>query len=216
MSFGRKRKIFGASALAAIGFATLPLTTGFAFETEEAITAEADDMLLLNAGMGDLAMAASTEPVIELNDSVTLLADEETETPIVVEEAEAEALAINDARDEELECLAKAIQYESRGEPHVGQLAVAQVIMNRVASPRFPNSICGVIYQRGQFSSIHRYTPRRGAMWERSIALAIDARNSVSGQVAPGALYFHTTRVSPRFARTKQRVAQHGNHIFYR
>lgn len=116
----------------------------------------------------------------------------------------------------ELECLAKVVLYEAGAEPRAGQLAVAQVVMNRVRSPRFPNSICGVIYQRGQFSAIRSYSPPRGARWNRAMALA---REVVSGEAAPvvgRALYFHASRVRPAFARTQTRVAQIGGHVFYR
>jgi spore germination cell wall hydrolase CwlJ-like protein len=116
----------------------------------------------------------------------------------------------------ELDCLAKVVLYEAGSEPRAGQLAVAQVVMNRVRSPRFPNSICGVIYQRGQFSAIRSYSPPRGARWNRALSLA---REVISGEAAPvvgRALYFHATRVRPAFARTQTRVAQIGGHVFYR
>lgn len=116
----------------------------------------------------------------------------------------------------ELNCLAKVVLYEAGSEPRAGQIAVAQVVMNRVRSPRFPNSICAVIYQRGQFASIRSYSPPRDARWRRALALA---REVVSGEAAPvvgRALYFHATRVRPAFARTQVRVAQIGGHIFYR
>jgi spore germination cell wall hydrolase CwlJ-like protein len=116
----------------------------------------------------------------------------------------------------ELNCLAKVVLYESGSEPRAGQVAVAQVVMNRVRSPRFPNSICAVIYQRGQFSAIRSFSPPRDARWRRALALA---REVVGGDAAPvvgRALYFHATRVRPAFARTQVRVAQIGGHIFYR
>lgn len=56
--------------------------------------------------------------------------------------------------DEELNCLAIGVYYESKGEPLAGQLAVADVILNRTTSGRFPTSVCGVLTQRGQFSFV--------------------------------------------------------------
>jgi spore germination cell wall hydrolase CwlJ-like protein len=116
----------------------------------------------------------------------------------------------------ELECLAKVVLYESGSEPRAGQLAVAQVVMNRVRSPRFPNTICGVIYQRGQFSAIRSYSPPRGARWNRAMALAREVTSGEAAPVVGRALYFHATRVRPAFARTQTRVAQIGGHVFYR
>lgn len=116
----------------------------------------------------------------------------------------------------ELECLAKVVLYEAGSEPRAGQLAVAQVVMNRVRSPRFPNTICGVIYQRGQFASIRSYSPPRGARWNRAMALAREVTSGEAAPVVGRALYFHAARVRPAFARTQTRVAQIGGHVFYR
>ncbi len=120
------------------------------------------------------------------------------------------------ASDRELECLAKVVLYEAGSEPRAGQLAVAQVVMNRVRSPRFPNSICGVVYQRGQFSAIRSYQPPRGGRWNRAMALAREVTSGEAAPVVGRALYFHATRVRPAFARTQTRVAQIGGHVFYR
>ncbi|MDP8995099.1 MAG: cell wall hydrolase, partial [Pseudomonadota bacterium] len=114
-------------------------------------------------------------------------------------------------------CLARVILNEAGNQPRAGQLAVAQVVMNRMRSPRFPNSICGVINQRGQFASIRSFhPPRSGARWRRALAIARDARDGVSAPVVGRALYFHATHVRPGFARSRTRVAQLGDHIFYR
>lgn len=61
--------------------------------------------------------------------------------------APAQARSVN-----ELKCLAEAVYHESRGESYYGRLAVAQVVMNRVRDPRWPNTICGVVFQYRQFS----------------------------------------------------------------
>ncbi|NNC72074.1 MAG: cell wall hydrolase, partial [Sphingomonadaceae bacterium] len=141
--------------------------------------AEADDQLLAENGLGDFVAEpaeAVAEPTIDLDgEDAISIQEAAAQAETIIEQAEEaneafeeSAAAINDARDDELHCLAKVILHESRGEPRSGQLAVAQVVMNRVESPRFPNSICGVIYQRSQFSNIRGFTPRRsGAMWER-------------------------------------------------
>ncbi len=152
--------------------------------------------------------AAPARPAIIQTPSVAAPA-----APAAEEEAEeSEAVSVS-AR--ELECLTRVILYEAGAESRAGQVAVAQVVMNRVESPRFPNTICGVIYQRGQFSAIRSFNPPRNARWNRAMALArdvLDGHEPVVGE----ALYFHATRVRPAFVRSRTRVATIGNHVFYR
>ena len=120
--------------------------------------------------------------------------------------------------DSELECLAGATYFESRGEPLEGQLAVAEVIINRAESGRFAKSICGVVHQRGQFSfvrggkmpSINRGT----RAWREALAVAQVAQDEAWESSASDALFFHARRVSPKWR--LKRVAAVGNHIFYR
>ncbi|WP_299322802.1 cell wall hydrolase [Parasphingopyxis sp.] len=217
MSFGRKRLIFGLSALATILGASMPMTSGVASENSESAISATDDAALLaeaglDASLPERFIAPVEEQVIDL-DAMSGNAPEE-DAP---SESEAAAATINDAHDEELECLVRTISNEARGEPREGQLAVAQVVMNRVASPLFPNTICGVVYQRHQFSNIRRHQPNRsGPLWDRMVEIAIDARNGVSEPVVGNALFFHAGYVRPRFSRTRERVAQIGGHIFYR
>ncbi|WP_319951535.1 cell wall hydrolase [Sphingomonas caeni] len=119
--------------------------------------------------------------------------------------------------DSELNCLAVGVYYESKGEPLAGQLAVAEVILNRAASGRFAHSVCGVIKQPGQFSFVRRGvlpTPPNNAQWRRAMAVAQVARKDLWDSPAEDALYFHARYVSPRWKRS--RVGVIGNHIFYR
>jgi len=116
----------------------------------------------------------------------------------------------------ELDCLTKVMLYEAGNEGRAGQLAVAHVVLNRVRSPKFPDSVCAVIYQRGQFSSIRSFKHARNARWRNAEALA---RATLAGETdsnVGSALYFHATRVRPAYVRSRTRVAQVGNHIFYR
>ncbi|HYG29946.1 MAG TPA: cell wall hydrolase [Allosphingosinicella sp.] len=116
--------------------------------------------------------------------------------------------------DAELNCLARVILYEAGAESRAGQLAVAQVVINRTRSGRFPRTICGVINQRGQFSAIRSFRAPGGARWARALAVAREARSG--GRVASvgNALFFHARHV--RAFRGRTRVAQLGGHIFYR
>lgn len=111
-------------------------------------------------------------------------------------------------------CLATAVFFEARGEPLEGQLAVAQVILNRVASGRYASSVCGVVYQPGQFTFAKRAVNTRSADWETAQAIAIIAQAQSWLQVAPRAVSFHAARLSPGWG--MQRVSRIGNHVFYR
>jgi N-acetylmuramoyl-L-alanine amidase len=120
--------------------------------------------------------------------------------------------------DKEMRCLATAVYYESKGEPLEGQLAVAQVILNRRDSGKFAPSICGVVYQRGQFSFTwdrHPDRPSESAMWRTAQAIAVIAATDDWREIVPQATHFHARRVSPGWNRL-QRVSSVGNHVFYR
>lgn len=123
-----------------------------------------------------------------------------------------------DKIDSELRCLAGAVYFESRGESLAGQLAVARVIINRAESGRYPDSYCGVVTQRSQFSFVRGGKMPKlresGRPWANALAIAQIARANSWKNKAPGALYFHARYVSPRWR--KIRVAQIDNHIFYR
>jgi spore germination cell wall hydrolase CwlJ-like protein len=120
--------------------------------------------------------------------------------------------------DEATRCLAAAIYFEAKGEPVDGQLAVAEVIINRAKSGRFPDDVCGVVKQRGQFSFVHSgaipeidggRTSYRTAVAVAKVAMAKAWQSS-----APKALYFHARR-EPMAGRVVK-IAAIGNHVFYR
>jgi hypothetical protein len=122
-------------------------------------------------------------------------------------------------RDSEQECLAGAIYFESKGEPLEGQLAVAEVVINRAQSGKYPKTLCGVIKQRHQFSFIRagRFPPiqKASAAWRKAVAIAHIALQDLADSRAAKAMFFHAKYVSPRW-RGLTRVAAVGNHIFYR
>ena len=119
---------------------------------------------------------------------------------------------------DDLQCLATAVFFESKGEPLSGQLAVANVVLNRSRSGRFPASVCGVVMQRGQFGFVRGGrlpnvdTDRRD--WKTAVAVAKVAMADAWDTPAPGALYFHARRAAPGWNRAH--VVSIGNHIFYR
>lgn len=118
----------------------------------------------------------------------------------------------------ELECLAGAVYFEAKSEPLAGQLAVGRVIVARSKSGRFPNSYCGVVYQRSQFSFVRGGgmppIARGSRQWKNAMAIARIANEGSWKSPAEGALYFHAARVSPGWRLT--RVARIENHVFYR
>ena len=120
--------------------------------------------------------------------------------------------------DGDMQCLAGAVYFESKGESLEGQLAVARVIINRAKSGRFADSLCGVIYQPSQFSFVrgHSMPPIRlnSRSWRQAVAIAQIAMNDSWDSRAEGALFFHARRVSPGWGKAK--LASIDNHIFYR
>jgi N-acetylmuramoyl-L-alanine amidase len=120
--------------------------------------------------------------------------------------------------DEETECLARGVYWESKGEPLQGQLTVAEVIINRARSGRFASTICGVIRQRGQFSFVRGGViprPAQGSRdWRTAVAIAQIATQDLADGAAPRALFFHARHARPGWRLT--RVATVGNHVFYR
>jgi N-acetylmuramoyl-L-alanine amidase len=118
----------------------------------------------------------------------------------------------------EQECLAGAVYFEAKGEPLLGQLAVAQVILNRAKSGRFPASICGVVFQRSQFSFVRggRFPPiaRGSYQWKEAVGTAKVAMQGLHDSSVGKALFFHARYVSPGWKLA--RVGTIGNHVFYR
>lgn len=121
------------------------------------------------------------------------------------------------------ECLSKAIYFEARGETLRGQFAVAEVILNRVDSPDYPSSICGVVQQRGgggcQFSYVCDGRADRmrdpEAMW-RAERIAAAMMNGAPRALTMGATHFHTRQVRPGWARRFPQTAAIGAHLFYK
>ena len=121
------------------------------------------------------------------------------------------------ATQQDIACLAKNIYHEARGEPLEGQIAVAQVTLNRVQSGEFQNSVCEVVYANKQFSWTN--TKHKKVRDQKAYDTAVTLATAVLTKSIPlpnfKALYFHTRQVKPSWNRKKQVVAVIGNHIFY-
>ena len=127
--------------------------------------------------------------------------------------------------DAHFECLAETLYFEARGETVKGQFAVAEVVMNRVASAQFPNSVCTVIKQgtgrRHQCQFSYTCDGRAEVIgerqaYERSAKIARAILDGHEEELTDGATYYHTTAVKPRWSRAFTNTAQIGVHLFYR
>lgn len=126
--------------------------------------------------------------------------------------------------DNDLDCLTQAIYYEARNESEAGQAAVAEVVMNRVRHPAYPDRVCAVVYQRNsrtcQFTftcdgSIGRSAVRPAA-WARAQRIARDVlEGRHAGQLPANSVNYHANYVSPSWGQRLARVRQIGAHIFY-
>ena len=118
----------------------------------------------------------------------------------------------------ELNCLAGAIYFEAKSETLPGQLAVGRVVVARSKSGRFPDSYCGVVFQRSQFSFVRGNAMpgiiKGSRQWKNAVAIAQIAHSGGWQSPVEGALYFHAARVSPGWRLT--RVGKVDNHVFYR
>ena len=118
---------------------------------------------------------------------------------------------------DELACLAGAVYFEAKGEPLAGQLAVAEVILNRTRSGRFPTSACSVITQPGQFSFVRggrMPAVANNALYRTALAVARVALADSWDSPAADAMYFHARHASPGWRRVQ--VAAIGHQLFYR
>jgi N-acetylmuramoyl-L-alanine amidase len=136
-------------------------------------------------------------------------------------------LEIVQQRAAEVRCLAENVYFEARGEPLNGQYAVAEVTINRLRSPFFPKTICGVVHDtrwdplRRRFTAHFSWTQEErsepwGPLWEQSLAVATAVINETHMPLVPDALYYHADSVRPYWANPKRSVAKIGNHVFYR
>jgi spore germination cell wall hydrolase CwlJ-like protein len=126
----------------------------------------------------------------------------------------------------QLKCMADNIYWEAAGEPIEGKIAVAQVVMNRVAHPDFPKTVCGVVQQKSviasrivcQFSwlceNTHRSKPKYGPLYAESMEVAKKVYlEQFRLPSLSRALYYHADYVNPNW--NKKPIAKIGRHIFY-
>ena len=127
--------------------------------------------------------------------------------------------------NKQMSCLAEALYFEARGEPIKGQLAVGEVILNRVEDTRYPSSICKVINQGtgrrfacqftytcdGKLETVHERKP-----YEMALKIAKILMTTHDRRLTRGSTHYHSNYVNPRWSKKFERVAKFGRHIFYR
>lgn len=222
---GRKTYSFGALAFVA--------TASLSFPGAENAVAFAQDVAANAAAPADTAQP--TEELVEIVPQQPVFVSEEVVQPLAEAETsedgtskfEASSLrelvgmvGTDEQLTEQMRCLAGAVYFESRGEPLDGQLAVAQVVINRAEDRRWPASYCGVVYQRSQFSFVRGgrmpSINTSSAAWDRAKAVATIAHEGLWESQAADAVYFHASYVRPAWSRRKVRLAQIDTHVFYR
>jgi len=130
-----------------------------------------------------------------------------------------------DNRAAEHQCLAEAVYYEARSESRSGQLAVADVVKNRVKSKHYPNTICEVVYQGAhrpfacQFSFACDGSMEKAPInpaWQRSKDIAQLSLTGFVPDLTKNSTHYHTTEINPNWAETLEYKATIGFHKFYR
>jgi len=237
-------KFFRAASVAAVSFtlaaAVISADAGFAFGNDQStalntttitvdakqIAAEQAQLDLAKSGKVTATLADNGDIIFVPGNGGTQAMDPETpissaDEDIISASSLSELVRAQDtdnALNAEERCLAGAVYFESKGESLAGQLAVARVVMARANSGRFPTTLCGVVFQKSQFSFV-----RGGDMppiatgsthWRNAVAISKIALNGSWKSPVEGALFFHARHVSPGWRLT--RLGSVDNHIFYR
>ena len=116
-------------------------------------------------------------------------------------------------------CLAMNVYWEARSEDTKGQLAVAEVTLNRVESEKYPDNICDVVWQRKQFSWTHdgkSDNPKHVKAWEKAQRIALFAMATSNKIVGDDVTHYHADYTQPYWTTSYERVAKVGTHIFYK
>jgi spore germination cell wall hydrolase CwlJ-like protein len=216
------RETIAAAILGAIGLVALsgvsdatPLLPQFATQAETR-TAVAPPSKPLSTEIRNLA----PETALQLNSTIPVAGGPNpAASPFGFGKASAET------RARALECLTSAIYYEAAQEPMHGQRAVAQVVLNRVRHPAFPNSVCGVVYEGSTRSTGCQFTftcdgsmarAPVPALWNRARSVAAAALSGAVYAPVGHATHYHANYVVPYWASSLVKTAVEGAHIFYR
>ena len=238
-------KFFRAASLVAVSCtlvaAVITADAGFALGNDQSTTLSADtitiDATQIAAEQAQLDLAKSGKVTATLADNGDIIfvpgnggmPKMDPTNPIAADSNENEFSAssltelvraqdVDDSLSSEERCLAGAVYFESKGESLAGQLAVARVVLARSNSGRFPKTLCGVVFQKSQFSFVRGADmppiPTGSKHWRNAVAISKIALNDSWESPVEGALFFHARHVSPGWRLT--RIGSVDNHIFYR
>jgi spore germination cell wall hydrolase CwlJ-like protein len=166
--------------------------------------------------------------LVNLNNYAPSVADGPAQTPAAKSRQNDESVnhASAEGAKRDLQCLAKAVYFEARGEPEAGQLAVAQVVMNRVKHWFYPDDVCAVVFQnesrrnKCQFSFAcdgRADQPLNKEAWERAVRLAKKVLYGQARSAEVGdSTHYHADYVSPKWVRDMIKVRTIGTHVFYK
>lgn len=199
-------------------------STAFQTQFEQNVLAEPNARVELTAYHRDgLRGARGTAPLFESPDARAMMLQAVLRGPSTAVEPAAPTEPAIDARQHA--CLSQAIYYEARGETQRGQIAVAEVIMNRARSRAYPNSVCGVVYQGSHRATGCQFTftcdgslgqRPRGRAWDRAQRTATAVMMGYARPMTQGATHYHTTGVNPVWNSGLVQTTQIGVHVFYR
>lgn len=208
-------KFFRAASLVAVS-CTL-VSSVIAADSRAALSNDPSAQISANASVMDPMQTTAEQAQLDLPKSFPIPNDIDAATASTLTDL-VRTQAVDDSLSNEEHCLASAVYFEAKGESLAGQLAVARVILARANSGRFPSTLCGVIFQKGQFSFV------RGASlpsiqtdskhWRNAVAISNIALDNKWKSPVEGALFFHARHVSPGWRLT--RIGSVDNHIFYR
>jgi N-acetylmuramoyl-L-alanine amidase len=198
--------------VATVALATLAPVGSSSLVAEPGAPAQIAPALINSTWVADPAI--SGDSVLLSDDNVTFssgAASSEAAKPVL-------ANADFDTLEPELECMAKVVRHEAANQSRKGQRAVAEIILNRVRSGRFADTVCGVVNQPGQFFDIASYHPSRSTkQWRTAVEVSREVLAGEGEDVAKGAFFYHAAYQAPtRFFRGRQQILALEDHVFYR
>ncbi len=207
------RPLFVVATTAVVGtFSTLALSTLGADASMASPNAPQTVEVFVDPALIAPAQEAPVQAPVQVEPTPEAIPVPPVEPVAPVEPKKDDVAVTNDA---ETICLAKVIHHESANQPREGQVAVGQVIMNRVKSKRFPNTPCAVATQRGQFFNVHAYNPTGDKRWKTSLAIARSVRAGNEPEVVANATFFQAVWSDTAFFRTLKFVKRIHGHNFY-
>ncbi|MGD9966448.1 MAG: cell wall hydrolase [Hyphomonadaceae bacterium] len=200
-------------------------TTSAAFQQQFEQEVLAADVQLTSFQSNDGLRARGTATLFENPDARAMMVQAVLRGPSTQPAIEPAAPAEAQVDQRQQECLSQAIYYEARGESQRGQIAVAEVIMNRVRSGYYPASVCGVVYQGSHRSTGCQFTftcdgslnnRPRGRAWDRAQRVAAAVMQGYTRPITQGATHYHTHAVNPVWNSGLVETTSIESHVFYR